>query len=101
MEHTLKPGLYLILLVGIPASGKSTFCRQFKQVLADQADHIDCHHLEFDQFEDNLTEGLSFDALSWKQARQMAFDQVQERQNQLVSCVLYFIGYWTSYCTPP
>lgn len=40
----------LINLAGIPAAGKTTFCRQFCEYLHDNKDPFNVVHIEFDQF---------------------------------------------------
>ncbi len=74
----LSSPLCLVLLVGLPGSGKTTFAKSLKDVLK----QFTVVHIEVDTLERELKakspakEGFSAD--TWKEAREAAFDAVSE-----------------------
>jgi dephospho-CoA kinase len=70
MENSNSLLKHFILMVGIPASGKSTLSKALRDNL------IDCTLIEFDKIEQNLastSKSDSFDPEIWHKARDLAF----------------------------
>ncbi|CAI2375073.1 unnamed protein product [Moneuplotes crassus] len=79
----LDPYIYLCLLVGIPASGKSTFCQEIITAAQSSSPSLKIIQIEYDKIEDEISS--EFEPEKWKETRSIAFGNISSLLEQKVS----------------
>lgn len=81
----------VILLAGLPASGKSTLARRLKEEYCRRGEETGRRaiHLEYDELEDSIVSQKTEEARreAWNQARQVAVHQLEERLREQFAAV--------------